>query len=345
MPASVISTRSYRLLLIGLPLSLLIVYSCGFLNRALPPASTNTVPAVSATSTLISSPSPASTLASTPELGLRSSWRTSRLAFASNRTGRFQIYLMRPDGSGLTQLTNSAGDNTSPAWSMDARHIYFVSTRDGNAEIYSMEPDGMRQNNLTRSASKDTMPLALPAGKVAFVSDRKGRERIFVMDEGGADVQSFPYSSVDSTVQIVCLSWLDEGRVFFSTEENGQRKTQILDTANGEVWIPDLLASPPDRSCPNVPQFVSSDWTMFITNRDGHDEIYGFREKVEEDVPFTHGLKPSTGITRSTDGTWLAFYSSETGNWDVYVMSIFGKSQWDITNTPADDIQPAWEPY
>jgi TolB protein len=38
------------------------------------------------------------------------------IAFASNRNGRFQIYTMLADGTGLKQLTNS-GNNTMPVWS------------------------------------------------------------------------------------------------------------------------------------------------------------------------------------------------------------------------------------
>jgi TolB protein len=38
------------------------------------------------------------------------------LAFSNDRSGRFHIYRVRIDGSGLTQLTQQ-GENTSPAWS------------------------------------------------------------------------------------------------------------------------------------------------------------------------------------------------------------------------------------
>ena len=38
------------------------------------------------------------------------------IAFASNRGGSYQIYIMRKDGSNVTRITNS-GENTSPTWS------------------------------------------------------------------------------------------------------------------------------------------------------------------------------------------------------------------------------------
>jgi len=39
-----------------------------------------------------------------------------RIAFASDRSGSFQIYTMNPDGSGVTAMTGGAGGFVSPAW-------------------------------------------------------------------------------------------------------------------------------------------------------------------------------------------------------------------------------------
>lgn len=39
------------------------------------------------------------------------------------------IYVVRPDGSSLTQLTYHQGDDCSPVWSPDGRYIYFLSQR------------------------------------------------------------------------------------------------------------------------------------------------------------------------------------------------------------------------
>jgi Tol biopolymer transport system component len=40
----------------------------------------------------------------------------------------------------------------------------------------------------------------------------------------------------------------------------------------------------------------------------------------------------------------MSFYSKRTGDWNIFVMGLSGKDQWIITDDPADDIQPAWEP-
>ncbi len=143
----------------------LTILACRIPNFSVPSEITSTLTpslttAPSETPTLVPAQTP--TPVKTPTLGLNRDWRKSRIAFASNRDGRFQIYLMRPDGSEVTQFTTSIGDNFAPSWSLDARKIAFVSTRDGNSEIYVMNSDGTEQTNITLDASNDYMPIWMP---------------------------------------------------------------------------------------------------------------------------------------------------------------------------------------
>src|SRR5258707_1514144 len=43
------------------------------------------------------------------------------IAFHSNRSGSDQIYIMYPDGSGLSRLTDPPRINEYPSWSPDAK--------------------------------------------------------------------------------------------------------------------------------------------------------------------------------------------------------------------------------
>ena len=324
--------------------AVLILLSCGALDTGTAARPTGTGAALAVPSATLE-PTGSPTPAGTPTLGTRSLWRDSRIAFASNRTGNFQIYLMKPDGSDLTQLTDSKGDNLSPAWSADAQHIAFASTRDGNSEIYVMEADGTQQNNLTHLPSNDRSPVWLPDNRIAFVSDRKGLERITVVKADGTDIQSLRYTSIESTSRMLCLTWISEGFLSFTVEENGKRKVRVVDTTNGDTLTPQVLNGAHDRSCPLAPALLTDSWVVFVSNRDGHDEVYKYSLQSDAEVQLTQGSSASLGPSRSSDEGWTAFYSRRTGNWDIYVMPSDGKNQWNITNDSADDIQPAWEPY
>jgi hypothetical protein len=99
--------------------------------------------------------------------------QAGRIAFASNRDGNWEIYVMNADGSGQINLTNNPADDGVPSWSPDGRRIAFVSNRDGNLEIYVMNADGSsgQINRLTNNPADDVVPSWSPDGRrIAFDS-------------------------------------------------------------------------------------------------------------------------------------------------------------------------------
>lgn len=81
----------------------------------------------------------------------------STIAFATQRGGTGQIYVMNADGSGQTKLTNNSSWNDQPTWSPDGAMIaYTSSNRDGNNEIYVMNADGSGQTKLTNNSVHET---------------------------------------------------------------------------------------------------------------------------------------------------------------------------------------------
>ncbi len=93
----------------------------------------------------------------------------SRIAFASNMSGQFQIYIINPDGTNLTPVTTGGGD--WPTWSPDSSTIAFQSTRGGNSEIYSVPaPVSSPPGNLSATVGNQSvalywnMPPSIPQG-------------------------------------------------------------------------------------------------------------------------------------------------------------------------------------
>lgn len=63
-------------------------------------------------------------------------------------TGETDICIIRPDGTGLRQLTGGQGSNMRPTFSPDGRMIVFSSTRNGRSQLFVMAANGDSQQPL-----------------------------------------------------------------------------------------------------------------------------------------------------------------------------------------------------
>ncbi len=84
----------------------------------------------------------------------------TRIAFDADVIGPgWNIYVIRTDGSGLTQLTfeSSGVYNKKPVWSPDGTKILFWSDREGSGRenLYVMNADGSEVTKLTNSPESD----------------------------------------------------------------------------------------------------------------------------------------------------------------------------------------------
>jgi WD40 repeat protein len=111
-----------------------------------------------------------------------------KIAFASNRDGNAEIYVMDPDGRNQIDLTTHGARDADPAWSPDGRQIAFTSFRDGNFELYIMDVNSRKTTRLTDNPADDSFPAWSPDGeKIAFQSKRDGNWEICVMNADGSN--------------------------------------------------------------------------------------------------------------------------------------------------------------
>jgi hypothetical protein len=100
----------------------------------------------------------------TADLGPKVRPSTGEIAFYSNRSGNYEIFVSGWGGYNLVQLTNDPGYDGQPAWSPDGRRLAFVSNRHGNEELYLYNFDGATLSRLTYSAEPDFAPAFSPSG-------------------------------------------------------------------------------------------------------------------------------------------------------------------------------------
>ncbi len=110
--------------------------------------------------------------------------KTAKIVFASDITGNLDIYLMNPDGSEVTQLTQHLSRDYAPVFSPTGEHILFVSHRDGQRDVFLMDADGQNVKRVFRSAADRSAPAWSPDGK-GIVYFRYHDEAIYIADIDG----------------------------------------------------------------------------------------------------------------------------------------------------------------
>ena len=284
-----------------------------------PPTATSTPPAPTATPNVISQ-------------GL--------IIFTSERTNKKQIYRIKGDGTGVTNLTGSAtsSDNYQPQYSPDYTKIVFVSNRDGNDEIYVMNADGSGAQRLTSNGERDYKPSWSPDGsRIVFVSERGSQPGdVFVMNSNGTsqlNITQSPGPDVDP-------SWGAGGRIIFSSRRSG---TFQLYTMNPDgTALSGALTGAGENF---LPQWNNrGNRIAFVSTRDGgQQEIYTMRQGGEEQVRLTDNAFPDWDPTYAPDDSMIAFASERsTANLELYIMQINGSNQEKITISERADSHPDW---
>ena len=97
------------------------------------------------------------------------------------------IWTIGADGTGLTNLTQTASAEARPDWSPDGQKIAFQSNRSGNQEIWIMDADGSNPIQVTDDPAQDQAPDWSPNGQqLLFQSTRDDpRFDVYVVNAHG----------------------------------------------------------------------------------------------------------------------------------------------------------------
>lgn len=273
------------------------------------------------------------------------------IAFFSDRGGNPDIYIMKPDGSQVEQLTRDAfaslyftksPEDGNPAWSPDGSQIVFESGRDNqmmtyvNHDIYVMAADGSHVQRLTDDGADEGGPRWSPRGgwiayvKMEYFSDQALIENpawdIYVMNVDGTQQTQLTKGPSNELEP----AWSPDGtRIAFISDRNGQNfdiyvmdadgsnvKQLTDDSANefGPVWSPD------------------GKQIVFNSDRNGNVQLFMMSLDGTHLVELTENDSNSAYADWSPDGERIVFESDrDTGEANIYVMDADGSNVRQLT--------------
>jgi hypothetical protein len=268
---------------------------------------------------------------------------SGQIIFTSGRSGDRELYIMNANGTNLTRMTYTNGDDSRPAWRPDGLRIAFAASRDGDWDIYIMnnspnapaaklyETDGANEFNPRYSPDEDM---------IAFTSNSDGDYEIYVYIEDQIEGDYIDKLTNNSAAD-GCPDWSPNGnKIAFSSNRDG----------NNEIYVMNADGSNQTRltnnsAFDNCPTWSPDGQTFaFRSERDGDSEIWLMDADGSNQRQLTHNNVEDWGPAHwSPDGNWLTFLSNR-GNWEIIIISVDGSSEINLTKNAAYDAYPDWSP-
>jgi WD40 repeat protein len=265
------------------------------------------------------------------QVGAATNHVNGKIAFDTNRDGNEEIYVMNPDGTGQTRLTNDAAGDFGPAWSPDGTKIAF----NRGFDIFVMSADGSLQTRLTSAAAMNIAPSWSPDGtKIAFHSSRDGNFEIYVMNADGSN----PTRLTSNAAGDFAPSWSPDGqRIVFRSNRDGNNEIYVMaKDGTGQTRV--TVNTADDQE----PKF-SGDGTKIVFTR-----AFPTRQIMVVNADGTNPVQLTSAGNNffpavSPDGKRIAFVSDRDGNHEIYAMSFNGNLQARLTNNFTVEDYPAWQ--
>ena len=259
----------------------------------------------------------------------------SQIAFASKRTGTWEVWLMDWDGANQRQITRHGALSILPSWSPDNERMVYTSFARGTSDMYIINRRGGGRMRINSGLALNTSATFSPVSNdIAFVGSVRGNPDIYLIKDDGSNLRRLTTTtSIESTPE-----WSPNGRqIAFTSGRTGTPQIYVMDAEGTNVrrisydgnWNDDAVFSPDGEKVA---------YTSRVNGR--------FQIRIANLITGESGIIAGEGSneqpTWSPDGQWIAFQSDRKGRkWQVFRMRADGSDLLQLT-FDGENKEPDW---
>jgi TolB protein len=262
------------------------------------------------------------------------------IAFASNRSGHKEIYIMDYDGHDQRPLSGHQSISMAPAWSPPGDGLAYVSYFSGHPSLYWVELATGEKRPIVEDGMHNFTPTFSPDGQwVAFTRSIDGNTEIFKVNRrGGAPVQLTRSDRIDANP-----SWSPSGReIAFTSDRSGTAQIYVMDSDGGNVrrvsregMNNDGASWHPEGNRIAYAHRIEAGYRYDIAVTD---------LATEETRVLTSAPGSNEAPSFSPDGQRIVFESTRDGSSQIWVIDVDGGNLRRLTSN-GENFAPAWSGY
>lgn len=201
----------------------------------------------------------------------RINYQKNKVAFYSNRTGRWEIFIMNLEGKESTQLTTqgvSGGQNNSKTggmdWTPDGKIVYIIANK-----IFEINGDGSGTTEIATAPSDNWADLRIsPNGEKIIAltrGDLASDSKMYIMNLDGSNCMLFA-PEISGLQLLGCFSE-DAKRILWSYDVSGQNwDFQIISMKLDGSETSNLSTTKPDMTNDLKPLYLPEDGKIIFIN-------------------------------------------------------------------------------
>jgi gamma-glutamyltranspeptidase len=231
------------------------------------------------------------------------------IAFASDREGTFDLFVVPGDGGAVRRLTSMDGDERWPSWTADNRLVFSHRAALGEWDLYVTSPIDASSDVQVRPigglgpTGRDelTAPVSPDGTRIVFASDRENDDRdldLWVAELSTMEaIASRPHRVTRERGDDRDPSWAPDGeRVAYYAIREGLGSVWVADVGRLQPGSPEPLVARP-ASMPvlvsrhgGIPSWSPSGASISISGLPDPDPVYnGNPERLVSDAPPAFG--------------------------------------------------------